>query len=355
MGFNIVFIFRTMKKSDPVIFLETSFMKPTTVFPLLFFPLLCEAQYTYKNLRIDIPEKSIDMNKYTYGNLRLYPVMAKDNFERIFKDIGTYTSLQEAVHRKKIKISEKPTGGSVGDLTIQNLSSDTIILICGDVIKGGQQDRIVKEDLVLAPKSGKKNLKVFCVESGRWSPTRNESRSQPLSQSAPNTATPEFNSYFSKGSLGLRKVVEKEDDQNKVWSKVEEVNKKNNTQTATRTYTAIHTSDTLQKNLNAYLQFFKGKFTDPRIIGLVVVTGNKVIGCDLFASHTLFNGQLPSLLHSYATEAILEGKPVLASAATVKSYIDPLLKDEVSQNQILKKKGTAFINNGKKLRVSSFD
>ncbi len=64
--------------------------------------------------------------------------------------------LQEALQKKKLKITERPNGGSVNNLTIENISSDTIIIICGDVIKGGQQDRIVQKDIVLTPKTGKK-------------------------------------------------------------------------------------------------------------------------------------------------------------------------------------------------------
>ncbi|MGZ3881442.1 MAG: ARPP-1 family domain-containing protein, partial [Flavisolibacter sp.] len=165
----------------------------------------------------------------------------------------------------------------------------------------------------------------------------------------------EFNTYYSKGSMGLRKVVEKEKDQTKVWDKVEEINDKNKTQTATKTYTAISSSNSFSKNLDAYLEFFNGKFADPNIIGLVVVTGSRVMGCDLFATNALFKGQLQSLLHSYATEAILNGAPVTASSQTVKNYMDRLLKDENAQKQTLKEKGSAFVHDGKKLRVSSFD
>jgi hypothetical protein len=79
------------------------------------------------------------------------------------------------------------------------------------------------------------------------------------------------------------------------------------------------------------------------------------LGCDLFATNTLFKGQLQSLLHSYVTEAILNGAPVTASAQTVKTYMDGLLKDEIVQKQTIKQKGNAFVHDGKKLRVSSFD
>jgi hypothetical protein len=330
-------------------------MKPTVFAILLALPSLCYSQYTYKTLRVNFLETPDAAKTYTYANLRLYPVYATDSFKTVFKNVGKYTPLQEAVQGKKIKITEKTNGGSVNDLTVQNVSSDTIIIICGDVVKGGQQDRIVEEDVVLAPKSGRKNLKVFCVESGRWTRTQPEMARDAESVIVKETKPAEFNAYYSKGTMSLRKVVEKEKDQTKVWSKVEEINDKNKTQTATKTYTAISSSNTFTKNLDAYLAFFNNKFTDPNIIGLVVVTGNKVLGCDLFATNALFSGQLQSLLHSYATEAILNGAPVTASTRTVKAYMDGLLKDESLQKQTIKEKGNAFVHHGKKLRISSFD
>ena len=91
------------------------------------------------------------------------------------------------------------------------------------------------------------------------------------------------------------------------------------------------------------------------MIGVIVVSGNKVLGCDLFATPALFQSQFPSLLHSYATEAIVSGAKVTASPAVVKGYVDGLLKDEASQTKMLKEKGSSFNDKGRKLRVSSFD
>ena len=330
-------------------------MKPIVYAILLALPSVCFGQYTYKNLRVNFLESPSDARNYTYANLRLYPVYATDSFKLAFRNVGKYTSLQEAVQAKKIKITERTDGSSVNNLTVQNTSSDTIIIICGDVVKGGQQDRIVQEDIVLAPKSGKKNLKVFCVESGRWSRVQPEMAVPSDALIVKEDAPAEFNAYYSKGTMSLRKVVDKEKDQEKVWSKVEEINSKNKTETATSTYTAISNSGSFTKTLDSYLKYFSTKFSDPNIIGLVVVSGNKVLGCDLFATNALFKGQLQSLLHSYATEAILNGAPVTASAQTVRNYLDRLLKDENVQKQTLKQKGSAFVHEGKKLRVSSYD
>ena len=340
-------------------------MKPLFTI-LLALPLGCLGQYTYNHLQVNFLETPAAAKSYTYLHLRLYPVYARQSFANQFKNVGKYLPLQEAVQKKKIKITEKPNGGTVNSLTVENISSDTIIIICGDVVKGGQQDRIVQKDILLKPKSGKQNLEVFCVESGRWHadepppppppPSQSTSRVTRRDVAAVKTAPVEFKETYNKGAMSLRKVVEKEKDQGKVWSKVEEMNLENKTVTSTKTYTALTSSTEFNKKLAGYLQFFKNKFTaDTNIIGVVVVTGNQVLGCDMFATPALFKSQFQSLLHSYATEAILKGKPVTATAATVRTYMNSLLKDEATQQKTLKQKGNAFVEKGKKLRVSSFD
>ncbi|HMJ46504.1 MAG TPA: DUF6569 family protein, partial [Ferruginibacter sp.] len=266
--------------------------------------------------------------------------------------------LQEALQKKKVKITEKKDGGEVNSLVIENISADTIIIISGDIVKGGKQDRIVQEDIVLKPKTGKKDMKVFCVESGRWSPsTVSTSGNRNTVRNSAAVREPEsFNGTFNKGSMSLRKVVEKEKDQSKVWSKVDEINNDNKTSTVTKTYTAINSSADYSKKLDGYLNFFRNKFLDdPAIIGVVVVTGNRVLGCDMFATNNLFKTQFQSLLHSYATEAILKGKPVIATTQVVKGYTDQLMANENMQQVTLKQKGNAFVDKGKKLRVSSFE
>jgi hypothetical protein len=333
-------------------------MKSIALFVLLAFPGFCFSQYTYNNLQVNFLETDAAAKSMTYQNLRLYPIYAKQTFITQFKSLGKYMPLTEAMEKKKVRITEKNDGGEVSDLVIENISSDTIIVICGDIVKGGKQDRIVQQDIVLKPKSGKQSMKVFCVESGRWQGRNNNTVSNAnvstLSYSTNKAET--FNGHFNKGSMGLRKVVEKEKDQSKVWSKVDQINNDNKTNTSTKTYTAINSSTDYSKKLKGYMDFFSKRFdADPNIIGVVVVSGNKVLGCDMFATPALFKSQFGSLLYSYATEAILSGKAVTATAATVKAYMNPLLSNEASQKLILKQKGNDFVEKGKKLRVSSFD
>lgn len=318
-------------------------MKTLILAVLAALPGIAWSQYTYDKLQVNFLTTDTEAKAYTYGNLRLYPIRAKDEFKKTFRDLGKYIPLQEALEKKKVKISEKGDGGSVNTLTIENLSADTIIVITGEVIKGGKQDRIINKDMVLAPKSGKKDLPVFCVESGRWS-YRNT------------TPARDFSAHEKIGAMGLRKVVEKEQQQDRVWTKVEEINTANKTQTSTKTYTAITSSVDFNKKTAAYVQFFRNKLAaEQDLIGVIVVSGDKVLGCDMFATNDLFKKNIDNLLHSYAAEAILNGKPVSITSAKVKTYMDGLLKNEQVQVTTLKEKGNSFIEKGKKLRVSSFD
>jgi hypothetical protein len=310
------------------------------------WPCIIFSQYTYDKLQVNLQPTQDELKSFTYANLRLYPVSAKDNFKKEFKDVGKYMSLQEALAKKKVKITEKSNGSEVNTLTIENISGDTIIVIPGQVIKGGKQDRIINQDMVLKPKSGKKDLSVFCVESGRWEP-RSGSRTG---------SSYAFNEGYSYGSMDLRKTVEKTKTQGKVWEKVEEINKKNATETDTKTYTAITNSQDFTKKQNAYLQFFKDKFNaQADIIGVIVVSGDKVVGCDMFATNEIFRQNYVSLLHSYIAEAIINGKPVTISSEKVKAYSDKLLSNEKQQDATLKEKGNSFTEKGKKLRVSSYE
>ncbi|WP_419555694.1 ARPP-1 family domain-containing protein [Pollutibacter soli] len=51
---------------------------------------------------------------------------------------------------------------------VEKLSIDTLIIISGDLVKGGWQDWVIHKDVLPEPKSGKKHLPVFCVEIGQW-------------------------------------------------------------------------------------------------------------------------------------------------------------------------------------------
>jgi len=57
---------------------------------------------------------------------------------------------------------------SVNALTVENTGKDEVFVQAGDIVKGGQQDRVLSVDLLLPPRSGEVTIAAFCVEHGRW-------------------------------------------------------------------------------------------------------------------------------------------------------------------------------------------
>jgi hypothetical protein len=306
------------------------------------------AQYNYANLDVKTDLTTDQLKTYTYENMRIYPVHAKESFVNYNKNIGKYTPLKEAVEKEKIKITETSDGNargnspSVNKLYIQNVSSDTVYIMGGEVVKGGKQDRVISEDLILPPKGKKIDLEVYCVEHGRWT------GNSPANSN-------EFKSTANLSSISARKAAQVTKEQSKVWDEVEVVTSKNKSTTSTGTYTALGSSKDYTDKVGKYISFFKTQLAkEPNIIGFVAATADTVMGCDLFATSVMFNQQVENLLRSYATEAITNGAPVKIANATVKKYMDKLLADESARPKFIEKSGKEFKKDDKVLHMAVY-
>src|SRR5262245_19608871 len=99
---------------------------------------------------------------YIHNNLTICLIHGAD----LLKD-QKFLLLAEALEQKKFIIYETQ---KVNDLTMENVSDQPVVILSGDILKGGQQDRIAQFDQMVPPKSGKIPRKVFCVErtASRW-------------------------------------------------------------------------------------------------------------------------------------------------------------------------------------------
>src|SRR5688572_4950900 len=178
---------------------------------LLVMVVTVRAQYNEKNLSLETVAQA---SKYRYGNLQLYPIRANSIFVTQHKNVGNYLTLKEAIEKRKIAITEVGSGrsdGTVNTLFIENVSRDTIMVLGGEVVQGGKQDRMIAQDFLLYPGSGKKDVSVFCVEHGRWQPKETGKS---------------FDKYYSISSNEVRKAGAVKKDQQEVWDKVSEVTSK---------------------------------------------------------------------------------------------------------------------------------
>lgn len=230
----------------------------------------------------------------------------------------------------------------VNRLFIQNTGKDTVFIMAGEVVKGGKQDRVIAQDMMVPPQREPMDLSVYCVEHGRWSYGGNAD------------GAVAFHGYANVSNTSVRKAAIVDKNQSQVWDKVEEVTVANHAESETQTLNALEKNADYQEELQSY----ENRFADlptaaPSVIGVVAVTGDRVIGCDMFATPALFRNAYPDLLKSYASEAITSGATVIISNAAVDKYIAHIL-DERNQKERVNEKGQMFEQNGKKMHISTF-
>lgn len=314
----------------------------TTLILLLLMVWSASAQLSKDNLNVPVSESQAVKEGYSQGHkkMKIYYIKAKPSLEKEFKNMGNYTNLETAISQSKIKIQEVSGGGTVNTLRFSNISSDSIMISMGDIVKGGKQDRVIEKDAVIAP-GQTISMSVYCVESGRWAAGRNGNS---------------FNTYHSNANNSLRKTIVKEKNQGQVWKKVADINKANGTSTSTGTYTAVTQSETYNKEIKEYKEaFMKTISADSTIVGIVAVTGDKIIGCDIYGTPQLFKDNAANLLNSYISEAVYDGKEVTIKDAEVGKYLDNLLADEAKQDKALENNGRSLKVNGKKIKITAFD
>ena len=314
-------------------------MKAILLLSLLVLSLTLQAQYSAENLRI---EPGASLTKYAYQNLQLFPIRANQVFTDYHNDIDNYVTLKEALEKKTIRITEAGLHGSgeVNTLHIENVGNQPIMILAGEVVQGGKQDRMIGQDLILQPGIGKKDISVFCVEHGRW-----QSRGDGMS----------FNSYAHASSNELRKAARVEKSQQQVWNRVSETTAKNEAQTKTGTLTALQDSKPFGAELKKYTDHFRRVFAaQPDVIGVIAVSGDRILGCDMFATHEIFGQHYDHLVNGYATEAITSGSDVAVSYEKVKGYLISIISNEREQERLAEEKGALLIDRGKKVHIATF-
>lgn len=299
---------------------------------LLIQPAFC--QLTYDNLEVNYD------SAWSYKNLKVFPIRYKGPGTPGSGYLKSMVSFSQALKNGLITVQERGTSAieNVHWLSLYNNSDRNIFISSGEILSGGRQDRMVSRDTIVHAKNGRIDLPVMCVEEGRWS-----ERDKKFV-------------YQKMANIHVRKVLDQSKSQVQVWKEINKQLSLEKINSKTLSYLPKKTDRNAIKQHNDYLDFFLSKFqhSDSSIVGIVCISGDKIVGSDIFAASNLFYGQLSSMLSGYIDEAEFFGNaPVLTNDA-VRKYLDQFLTDEQTQEEFVKKNGKLFKAGGSVVHITTY-
>jgi hypothetical protein len=259
-----------------------------------------------------------------HGNLTIFPVVAAN-----LHDTRAFLTLDEGLRSGEVVVSEagnvaplvRPRhshpawqerrpgdGAEVNRLVLVNNSKKPLLLLAGEIVTGGKQDRIIGKDRLVPAESDPVDLSVFCVEPGRWVATAGKY---------------EFNAPAAMVQPSVRSKAMAEKDQRQVWDRVAqsrsamaesvEVAAAKPAIAGTSSYAGVIENKEVQRKLDSVAapvqqeyQSVVRQLRDKNAVGVVVAVNGEVIWADVFASTNLLEKYWPKLVRSYAAEAVTQ-------------------------------------------------
>jgi ARG and Rhodanese-Phosphatase-superfamily-associated Protein domain len=273
----------------------------------------------------------------TRRNLSIYPVVSNlkvDTSDFLTLDEGLAKGevriaergrLENSIYRRRDSrrwppvLDERPQyeGASVNELMLVNQSDRPLLLLAGEVVSGGKQNRIIGADLVVPPKSDPLPLSVFCVEHGRW--------------------TAGGAGFGSAGAIAhpeIRMQAQVNKSQQGVWNSVARSEQALAAPSATSSYVDVLNSPKARRALDAtatsieqeYAGELRAKVGASSAVGVIVAINGELVWSDVFPSADLFRKYWPKLLRSYVLEA--DSRPeAFKGSPSVKAAREFLLED----------------------------
>lgn len=236
----------------------------------------------------DVIERTINQLRVgrpiSYRNLTVFPVTGPEQF-----DVECLT-LDEALRQGVLEVSEVGSG-RVNEVRVENTSDRYVFMMAGEVIVGAKQDRMIADDVLVPPKSGRLIVKVYCIERGRWR--------------GPTVA---FKAGGIGGHASLRAMARVTESQSVVWSEVERKRSALGVRAEpTGTLVSVQRDESVQRRIQPYRESPLARLPAQigrDTVGVVVFVGGKPKAADVFGSHDLLRRLWSKLLDSYAMDAV---------------------------------------------------
>ena len=215
-------------------------------------------------------------------------------------------TLEEARQRGDLAIAERPQA-AVPSLVVENRGKLHALLLAGEILLGGKQNRVVTEDVLLPPASGPIDLTVYCVEQGRWT-----------------GASSGFSARGTFAAPALRARVMDKSGQQRVWAEVDRYAARLAAPSPTQSYQAVHDKAEVRAHQQAVEQAVDTR-APAGALGAAAFVAGALTGLDLFADPGLFAREWPKLLRAQALESYDRRAPEDVDEARLRERVAALL------------------------------
>jgi hypothetical protein len=229
---------------------------------------------------------------------------------------------------------ERYRGDEVNTLVLVNNSDKPLLLLAGEIVTGGKQDRVIAKDRIVPAGSEPIDLGVFCIEPGRWTAS---SSTFGASAKAP------AHSFMVQPSVRERAMVGK--DQQEVWNSVRGSISQMAMASAPSASSSMDAGSSggypRSMGTTSYARVMEDNSVSAKVdeaaapvmksreqviaqlrkegaIGVVVAVRGEIVWADLFVDTDLLSRYWTKLVRSYAAESLTEGethaKPTVADA-----------------------------------------
>jgi len=286
------------------------------------------------------------------GSLTVFPVVAAKSYAT-----GQFLTLDEGFRSGEVVVTEygnvrglvrghvrpitQQDSAEVNRLVLVNNSKRPLLLLAGEIVAGGKQDRVIGKDRIVPAESEPVDLSVFCVEPGRWVASSSQFGS---SGSTYGTAVGAAagggvagGTLMAQPSVRAKAMADK--DQGQVWAEVRKQQQSmaaevteaspapahSDLMQSTSSYAVVMENkdvkekvDEVAKPIERNYQSVIKQLRDRNAVGVVVAVNGRIIWSDTFASTELLEKYWPKLVRSYASEAVVKrvkgGEATLAQA-----------------------------------------
>jgi hypothetical protein len=288
-----------------------------------------------------------------HENLTVFPVVAPKSYAT-----GEFLTLDEGLRSGEVVVTEygnvrgllrrRTTAAmqhdiaEVNRLVLINNSKRPLLLLAGEIVTGGKQDRVIGKDRIVPSESDPVDLSVFCVEPGRWVASSDHFGASGTTYASGSAGGGGASSGTLMAQPSVRAKAMGDKDQNQVWAEVRKQQQSMTVEVAagasavnadeirsTSSYARVMENKDVKEKVDEVAQPIEHNYQslikqlrDRKAVGVVVAVNGRIIWADVFASTELLERYWPKLVRSYASEAVVtRAKGGEASLAQAEAFL----------------------------------